>query len=122
MWTSGAHVAHQIVVLARTSPLDPEHRHAGFSQFIVQTSPGITISPIVLMDGEHHFNEVIFDDVFVPDSDVLGQIGDGWQQVTAELGFERSGPERILSTVTLIFALIRALPDDVDDGTAADGG
>ena len=37
VWTSGAHLAHQIVVLARTSPLDPEHRHAGFSQFIVPT-------------------------------------------------------------------------------------
>jgi acyl-CoA dehydrogenase len=122
VWTSGAHVAHQIVVLARTSPLDPEHRHAGFSQFIVQTSaPGITISPILLMNGEHHFNEVLFEDVFIPDEDVLGQIGDGWHQVTAELGFERSGPERILSTATLIFSAIRAL-GDVDDGVAADVG
>ena len=68
VWTSGAHVAHQIVVLARTSPLDPEHRHAGFSQFIVPTdAAGITISPIELMNGEHHFNEVAFDDVFVAD-------------------------------------------------------
>ena len=75
------------------------------AQFIVQTSaPGITISPIVLMNGEHHFNEVTFDDVFVADGDVLGEIGDGWHQVTAELGFERSGPERILSTATLIFS------------------
>jgi acyl-CoA dehydrogenase len=122
VWTSGAHVAQQIVVLARTSPLDPQHRHSGFSQFIVQTSaPGITISPIVLMNGEHHFNEVIFEDVFVPDTDVLGQVGDGWHQVTAELGFERSGPERILSTATLIFSVIRAL-GDVDDGIAADVG
>ena len=65
-------MAHRIVVLARTSPLDPEHRHAGFSQFIVQLdSPGITIDPIVQMGGEHHFNEVTFDDVFVPDADVL---------------------------------------------------
>jgi alkylation response protein AidB-like acyl-CoA dehydrogenase len=119
VWTSGAHVAHQIVVLARTSPLDPEHRHAGFSQFIVQTpAPGITIEPIVMMNGEHHFNEVLFSDAFVPDEDVLGQVGDGWHQVTAELGFERSGPERILSTATLIFSVIRAL-GDVDDGTAA---
>ena len=67
-------------------------------------SPGITIDPIVQMGGEHHFNEVTFDDVFVSDADVLGSIGDGWRQVTSELGFERSGPERILSTVTLILA------------------
>ena len=89
----------------------------GSLSFIVQTSaPGITISPIVLMNGEHHFNEVVFCDVFIPDADVLGQIGDGWHQVTAELGFERSGPERILSTATLIFGVIKAL-GDVDDGT-----
>ncbi len=120
VWTSGAHLAHRIVVLVRTSPLDPDHRHAGFSQFIVTLdSPGVTIDPIVQMGGEHHFNEVTFDDVFVSDSDVLGSIGDGWRQVTSELGFERSGPERILSTLTLIVEVIRALPSDVDDGTAA---
>jgi acyl-CoA dehydrogenase len=120
-WTSGAHVAHQIVVLARTSPLDTLHRHAGFSQFIVPTdAPGITIGPIELMNGEHHFNEVMFDDVFLSDGDVLGEIGNGWHQVTAELGFERSGPERILSTATLIFTAVRALArQDVDDRTAA---
>ena len=124
VWTSGAHVAHQIVVLARISPLDPQHRHAGFSQFIVPTdSAGITISPIELMNGEHHFNEVTFEDTFVDDGDVLGDVGNGWHQVTAELGFERSGPERILSTATLVFAAVRTLAEqDVDDRTAAEVG
>ncbi len=134
VWTSGAHLAHQIVVLARTSPVDPDRRHAGFSQFIVPTdrsrdpeslrscpASGISISSIVLMSGEHHFNEVTFDDVFIDDDNVLGQIGAGWQQVTAELSFERSGPERILTTAPLLTALIRVLAeqDDVDDHTAA---
>lgn len=74
VWTSGAHLAHQIVVLARTGPVDPQRRHAGFSQFIVPThSPGTTISPIVMMSGEHHFNEVSFDEVFVDDATVLGR-------------------------------------------------
>ena len=125
VWTSGAHLAHQVVVLARTSPLDPEHRHAGFSQFIVPTdAPGVTISPIILMDGEHHFNEVLFDDVALSDADVLGDVGDGWHQVTAELGFERSGPERILSTATMLFDVMRSLArqGDVDDRTAAEVG
>ncbi len=126
VWTSGAHLAHQIVVLARTSPLDPEHRHAGFSQFLVPTdAEGVTIEPIVTMDGAHHFNETAFADVFVPDSDVLGEIGDGWHQVTAELSFERSGPERILSTAPLLLGLLRALTaraDRVDDRTAAEVG
>lgn len=120
VWTSGGHRAHFAIVLARTSALDPEHRHAGFSQFIVQLdTPGITISPIATMDGHHHFNEVAFEDVRVGDGDVLGEVGDGWHQVTAELGFERSGPERILSTAILIFGVIRALGPDVDDRTAA---
>jgi len=121
VWTSGAHLAHQIVVLARTSPLDPEHRHAGFSQFIVPTDlPGITMSPIVLMNGEHHFNEVQFDDVRLTDGDLLGDIGSGWHQVTSELGFERSGPERFLSTATLLMDVVSTLGrTDVDDRTAA---
>lgn len=113
VWTSGAHLAHQIVVLARTSPLDPGHRHAGFSQFIVPTdAAGVTIEPIVQMNGEHHFNEVLFDDVVLTDADLLGTVGAGWHQVTSELGFERSGPERFLSTATLLFALIQALRDE----------
>lgn len=112
VWTSGAHLAHQMVVLARTSPLDPAHRHAGFSQFIVPTdAPGVTIEPIVQCSGEHHFNEVLFDDVALTDADLLGPVGNGWHQVTAELGFERSGPERFLSTATLLFSLIEALRD-----------
>ncbi|MGK2901685.1 MAG: acyl-CoA dehydrogenase family protein [Mycobacterium sp.] len=124
VWTSGGHRAHFAIVLARTSALDPEHRHAGFSQFIVALdASGITISPIITLDGHHHFNEVTFDDVTVGDADVLGEVGDGWHQVTAELGFERSGPERILSTATLIFGVIQALgTQTVDDRTAAEVG
>jgi acyl-CoA dehydrogenase len=118
VWSSGAHRAHQIVVLARTAPVDPERRHEGFSQFLVpRDAAGVTVSPIALMSGEHHFNEVAFDEVFVPEADVLGKIGDGWRQVTAELSFERSGPERMLTTLPLIVAAIRALacrPDTAD--------
>lgn len=124
VWTSGAHHAHQAVVLARTSPLDTEHRHAGFSQFLVPLdTKGVTIEPIVSMDGEHHFNETVFEDVFIPDADVLGEIGNGWHQVTAELSFERSGPERILSTAPLIFGAIAALArQNADERTAAEVG
>ncbi|CDO31137.1 acyl-CoA dehydrogenase family protein [Mycolicibacterium porcinum] len=122
VWTSGAHHAHQVVVLARTSPPDPEHRHAGLSQFLVPCgAEGVRVEPIILMSGAHHFNEVILDHVFVPDADVLGEIGNGWHQVTSELAFERSGPERILSTGPLLFAAIRALGSGPlpDDRTAA---
>ncbi|MGV0793217.1 acyl-CoA dehydrogenase family protein [Mycolicibacterium sp. XJ1819] len=125
VWTSGAHLAHQVVVLARTSPADPEKRHAGFSQFIVPLdADGVRIDPIELLDGEPHFNEVVFDDVLVPDADVLGEVGNGWRQVTSELSFERSGPERLLSTAPLITAAIRVLRagPTPDDRTAEDLG
>lgn len=121
VWTSGAHHAHQVVVLARTSPPDPQRRHDGFSQFLVPCdAEGVRIEPILLMNGDHHFNEVAFEAVFVPDGDVLGEVGQGWHQVTAELSFERSGPERILSTAPLIVAAIRLLSSSggTDDATA----
>lgn len=117
VWTSGAHLAHHVVVLARIGPVDPHHRHDGFSQFIVPTgAAGVTVSPILLMTGEHHFNEITFDRVFVDDADLLGAEGDGWRQVTAELSFERSGPERILSTAPMLIALVRTLAAQGDPG------
>ncbi|MBX7431470.1 acyl-CoA dehydrogenase family protein [Mycobacterium sp. Y57] len=105
VWTSGAHLSHAFIALARTSPPDPEHRHDGMSQFIVNLrGPGVDIRPIRSMNGAHHFNEVILDGVFVPDDMVFGDIGQGWRQVTSELAFERSGPERFLSTFVLLDA------------------
>lgn len=103
VWTSGAHRAHAFIVLARTAPVDRADRHAGLSQFIVDLrSAGVEIRPIISMNGDHHFNEVILDKAFVPNGMVFGEIGDGWQQVTSELSFERSGPERFLSTFVLL--------------------
>lgn len=102
-WTSGGHVADGFIALARTAPLDTSDRHAGLSQFLVDLkADGVTIDPIISMNGSHHFNEVTLDDVFIPDDRVLGEIGAGWQQVTSELAFERSGPERFLSTFPLL--------------------
>lgn len=102
VWTSGAHHNHYFTVLCRTSPLG-EQRHAGLSQLIVDlAAPGVKISPIPFIDGSHHFNEVVLDDVFVPDDMVLGEVGDGWRQVTSELSYERSGPDRYLSTFNVL--------------------
>ncbi|MDF2581386.1 MAG: acyl-CoA dehydrogenase domain protein [Mycobacterium sp.] len=103
VWTSGAHRGHAFIVLARTAPLDPSHRHDGLSQFIVRfDGPGVDVRPIVSMNGRHHFNEVILDEALVSDDMVFGTIGDGWSQVTSELSFERSGPERFLSTFPVL--------------------
>ncbi|MDG4667687.1 acyl-CoA dehydrogenase family protein [Mycobacterium sp. 236(2023)] len=110
VWTSGAHLSHAFIALVRTAPVDPAHRHAGLSQFIVNLrGPGVDIRPIVSMNGAHHFNEVILDGAFVPDEMVFGTIGEGWQQVTSELSFERSGPERFLSTFVLLDAFAESM-------------
>ena len=123
VWTSGAHHAHAFVVLARTSDLDVAKRHEGLSQFVVPLdSPGIDIRPIRLLTGAHHFNEVVLSKVFVPDDMVLGDIGDGWAQVTSELGFERSGPERILSTQPLLDELVSSFKCNKSPWAAADLG
>jgi acyl-CoA dehydrogenase len=110
VWTSGAHHAHAFFALARSAPRDEQNRHAGLSQFLVELdSPGVQIRPIPLLTGAHHFNEVVFDHVFVPDELVFGEIGAGWHQVTSELAFERSGPERFLSTFPLLAAIVGEL-------------
>ncbi|MET7395722.1 acyl-CoA dehydrogenase family protein [Dactylosporangium sp. NPDC005572] len=107
IWTSHAHRAHSILVLARTDP-PAERRHTGLSQFLVDLDlDGVEVRPIATMDGEHHFNEVVFHDVLLGEDALLGARGRGWEQVTAELAYERSGPERFLSTMPLLRALMR---------------
>lgn len=110
IWTSNAHLCHYMVTLVRTSPFDGKSKHAGLSQLIVDLhAEGVTVVPIKFLTGEHHYNEVFFDNVFVPDNMVVGEIGNGWSQGLAELAFERSGPERILSTFPLIEELMQEL-------------
>jgi acyl-CoA dehydrogenase len=109
IWTSNAHHCHMMILFARTSPRG-EDRHAGVSQFLVDlATPGIPVRPIYNLADEHDFNEVVFDRMVVPDDMVIGEIGNGWRQVTSELAFERSGPERWLSTYSLLKALIDAV-------------
>jgi alkylation response protein AidB-like acyl-CoA dehydrogenase len=120
VWTSNAHHSHYGIVLVRSSPADPANRHAGLSQLLVDLSlPGISINPIRILDGGHHFNEVVFDDVVVPGDMLLGEEGAGWHQVTAELAFERSGPERFLSTYRLIAEFGRRAADSGDPAQLA---
>ncbi len=118
VWTSFAHKSHYMILLCRTGPA--EDRHGGVSQFLVDlhATPGLTIRPILALTGEHHFNEVVFQDAFLPDTALLGREGDGWNQVTGELAFERSGPERFLSSFWLFVELVRALGPDPSDAAA----
>ncbi|MEU1525452.1 acyl-CoA dehydrogenase family protein [Nocardia rhamnosiphila] len=104
VWTTGAHVAHAMVLLARSDG-EPSDRQAGLSQFLVDLShPDIEVRPLRSIDGAAHFNEVIFHDARVGPEALLGRRGEGWAQVMSELAFERSGPERYLSTMPLLRA------------------
>ncbi|RPI41536.1 MAG: acyl-CoA dehydrogenase, partial [Betaproteobacteria bacterium] len=107
VWTSYAHRAHVMNLFARTAPRSEENRHAGVTQFIVDLkSPGIAIRPIYNLASEHDFNEVVFDDVFIPDGNVIGSVGGGWSQISAELAHERSGPERYLNAYGCLVHLL----------------
>lgn len=117
VWTSGAHLNHYFAVLCRTS--EGETRHQGLSQLIVDlSSDGVNVNPIKLLDGNADFNEVVLEDVFVPDDMLLGEEGTGWQQVTAELAHERSAPDRFLSTFPVLEHFLREHDDWVDSERA----
>ena len=121
VWTTNAHFAHYMILFCKTEA--SEDRHGGASQLLVDlTTPGITISPIINMAGVHDFNEVSFRDVFVPDTALIGTRGEGWSQVMGELAFERSGPERFLSTFAVLTELVRhAAADPSPQAVAAVG-
>lgn len=114
IWTTHADESHYIIALVRTSG-SSEDRHRGLSQFLIDMkAPGVTVRPIEDLTGDRHFCEVFFDDVQLPADALLGEEGSGWKQVTAELGFERSGPERIYSSIVLLDAWLgwlRSLPE-----------
>jgi alkylation response protein AidB-like acyl-CoA dehydrogenase len=122
VWTSHAHRSHFMISLCRTAPAT-EDRHAGLSQLLIDLSaPGVDVRPVRLLNGEHHFNEVILEDVVVPDEQLVGVEGHGWPQVISELAYERSGPERLLSTFTLLSELTGAIGTDPGPAQAADVG
>jgi acyl-CoA dehydrogenase len=119
IWASYAHRAHWMNVFARTAPADEKERHKGLTQFIVDLAqPGISIRPIINLAGEHDFNEVVFDEHFVPDKMLIGTEGAGWTQVSGELAHERSGPDRWLGSFGVLAALAQELQDDCDESSA----
>ncbi|MCX2730339.1 acyl-CoA dehydrogenase family protein [Saccharopolyspora sp. NFXS83] len=120
IWTSHAHRATHCYLLARTERT--ERKHEGLTEFLVDAdSPGITVTPIVDMAASHHFNEVVFEDVFVPAGRVIGVEGRGWRQVTEQLAHERGGPERVLSTYPVLAELLDARTE-LDEGLLVELG
>ena len=109
IWTTNALHSDYMIALVRTSGSAAD-RQQGLSQLIVDLkAPGVTIRPITDLTGDAHFCEVFFEDVLLGTDALVGQEGGGWDQVVAELAFERSGPERIYSSVVLLDAWIRHL-------------
>ena len=90
IWTSMAHRADWIMLLARTDPDAPKHRGISFI-LVDMKSPGVQVRPIINMADRHEFNEVIFDNVRVPRSNVVGEENRGWYVAVTLLDFERSG-------------------------------
>ncbi|MET4275651.1 MULTISPECIES: acyl-CoA dehydrogenase family protein [unclassified Bradyrhizobium] len=122
IWTSNAHRVHYLIVLARTEP-PSENRHAGLSQFIVDTgSEGIEIRPIMNLSGGHEFNEVFFKNCFVPDDMMIGKPGEGWTRVTGELAFERAGPDRFMSDIRLLVELVDKIGREPNERQAVEIG
>ena len=101
IWTSNAFNSRYMIALVRTSG-EAGDRQKGLSQVIVDLKlSGVTVKPIKDLSGDSHFCEVFFDNVALGDDALVGDEGGGWAQVTAELAFERSGPERIFSSIVL---------------------
>lgn len=109
IWTSNSMHSDYMIALVRTSGTSDD-RQKGLSQLIIDLkAPGVTIRPITDLTGDAHFAEIFFDGVELPADALVGEEGQGWHQVTAELAFERSGPERIYSSVVLFDAWVRHL-------------
>jgi alkylation response protein AidB-like acyl-CoA dehydrogenase len=116
IWTTNAMHSDYMIALVRTSGA-PDDRQSGLSQVIIDLeAPGITIRPITDLTGDVHFAEVFFDDVALDAHALIGREGNGWAQVNAELAFERSGPERIYSSVVILDSWLKHIaalrPDD----------
>lgn len=116
IWTTNAHRSHFMILFCRTGGTAAD-RQAGTSQLLIdlKNTPGLSIRPIIDLAGQHHFNEVHFEDALVPLGALIGTEGQGWNQVMSELAFERSGPERFLSSFQLIVELIGALRESGSD-------
>jgi alkylation response protein AidB-like acyl-CoA dehydrogenase len=106
IWTSNAHVADKMILLARTNPEVPKHK--GISAFVVDMkSPGISVQGIPNMAYRHDFNQVFFEDVRVAAKDLMGGENNGWYVATTTLDFERSNIAAISGARRTVHDLIR---------------
>ncbi|MBX7145020.1 MAG: acyl-CoA dehydrogenase family protein [Oligoflexia bacterium] len=113
IWTSFAHIAQYCFLLCRTS--DEDEKHRGLSYLLVDMkTPGITVRPLRQISGDDEFNEVFFDEVFVPKENLVGEIGSGWKIAISTLMYERvvlTFARQLQSEVALRELLERCKPD-----------
>src|SRR5581483_7975159 len=105
IWTSYAHRADWMFLLARTDPEAPKHRGISFL-LVDMKSPGITVQPLINMAGGHGFNQVFFESVRVPRENLVGEENRGWYIAATTLDFERSGINRIAGATKVLNDLI----------------
>ena len=123
VWTSYAHRSDYMIGLFRTSPPTNEDRRHGLTSFLVDMkAPGITCRPIRQITGQSDFNEVVFDNVFIPDHYVIGELDGAWKQATSELAYERSGPERFLENFNVLRQFVRVAGEQPDARVAVGVG
>ncbi|MGE2834188.1 acyl-CoA dehydrogenase [Mycobacterium sp. SMC-4] len=119
VWTSAAQQAHWGVCLARTDPDAPKHK--GITYFLIDMrSPGIVIRPLREITGDELFNEVFFDEVFVPDEMVVGQVNDGWRLARTTLANERVAMANGTALGNPMEELLRVIADSGIDAAQQD--
>jgi alkylation response protein AidB-like acyl-CoA dehydrogenase len=117
IWTSIAHVARWMILLARTDPDAPKHK--GITYFVVDMkSPGIEVRPLTNMAGTAEFNEVFMDNVRVPKDNVIGEENRGWYAAVTTLDFERSSIGSATGAVQNVEEIIAFAKEHVDDKTS----
>ncbi len=122
-WSSRAAYAHWGFGQFRSDPA--AERHRGLTYFLFPLdAPGVTVRPIAQLDGDPGFAEIFFDDVFVPDADVLGAPGDGWRVAMSTAGNERGlslrSPGRFCAAADRLVDLYRSAPAELVGASAAD--
>jgi alkylation response protein AidB-like acyl-CoA dehydrogenase len=122
VWTSQAHVCQMGLATVRTDPDAP--KHAGITAMAIEMdAPGVDVRPLTEITGEALFNEVFFDDVFVPDGNVIGQVGGGWKVARATLANERLsiGSSPVTLEADALIELLGRHPP-ADDGILREAG
>ena len=118
IWTTLAHMAKKMILLARTDPDAPKHK--GITYFILDMkSPGVTVRPLMNMADTHEFNEVFFDNVRIPKENIIGEENRGWYSAMTTLDFERSAIGSTIGMKQGVESLIEYAREHTDDHTSA---